>query len=285
MIRDFKCSYANSAGISEEVTATLGLEFPKAYTDKDDMKCLARAIKEHDNAGYCLLPFCRTLEAEALGAKIKLGDAAAGPRAAEAAFGSLKEIIEQPDIDFTKGRIAATLEALKELKAEGETVALELVGPTTVLTSMADPKVVFKAYRKNPELAVNAMKKIGRNTLELIKAGKSSGVDVFIFSDSAGALDILGPKMMEMVVNDYLAGFIREAAELMDETCILMLCPKFAFALTDTGNAKTCDHEVPAGTDFFDALISMKGKVNVSGQLCVKHTGVKLGGVFREVVL
>lgn len=285
MIRDFKCSYANSAGISEEVTAGLGLEFPKAYTDKDDMKTLARAIKKHDNATYCLLPFCRTLEAEALGAKIKLGDAAAGPRAAEAAFGSLEDIIKQPDIDFTKGRIAETLLALKELKTEGETVALELVGPTTILTAMADPKVVFKAYRKNPELAVAAMQKIGRNTLEFIKAGKRTGVDIFIFSDSAGALDILGPKMMEQVVNSYLAGFVREAAELMDETCILMLCPKFAFALTDTGNAETRNHEVHEGTDFFDALMSMKGKVKVTGQLCMKHTGVKLGSVFREVVL
>ena len=30
-IKDFKCTYANSAGISEEVTSKLNLTFPDAY--------------------------------------------------------------------------------------------------------------------------------------------------------------------------------------------------------------------------------------------------------------
>ena len=72
-IREYKCTYSNSVGISAEVTSGLGLEFPDAYMHSETMQILARAIKEHDEADFCLLPFCRTVEAEAMGAVLNYG--------------------------------------------------------------------------------------------------------------------------------------------------------------------------------------------------------------------
>lgn len=285
-MRDFKCSYSNSAGVRENVTEGLGLTFPEAYTKKDSLKILAKAIKDGDNAKYCILPLCRTLEAEAMGANIKLGDEKAGPRAAEPTCSSLEEVLELPEIDFSKGRIKETLDALAELKEEGEVTSIEIVGPTTILTSLADPKVVYKAYRKNPELAKAAMNKIGDQLLRYIEEAKKAKVDVIIFSDSAGALDILGPRIMETTVEIFLADFIRKAADLIDDSCILLVCPKFAYALMDTDNAEIKEHQLEEGIDFLDALVEMKGRAKVAGQLCIKHTGVKLAtGKFWELVI
>ena len=72
----------------------------------------------------------------------------------------------------------------------------------------------------------------------------------------------------------------------MDESCIFLLCPKFTFALLDTGHAEYRDHELEPGVDFLQALLQMKGQAKIAGQVCIKNTGVRLAnGRFRELIL
>ena len=66
-IKDFHCTYDNSAGINGDVTTGLGLTFPDAYLRHETMARLSKALKAHDKAVFCELPFCHTVEAEALG--------------------------------------------------------------------------------------------------------------------------------------------------------------------------------------------------------------------------
>lgn len=82
-IKDFQCTYDNSAGISGEVTKNLGLTFPEAYLHWDTMAALSKALKEFDKAAFCELPFCHTVEAEAMGGIVNYGNEVAGPRAKE----------------------------------------------------------------------------------------------------------------------------------------------------------------------------------------------------------
>ena len=117
-IKDFNCTYDNSAGIRSEVTEGLGLTFPDAYTHCDTMVTLSKVLKEKDKAVICELPFCHTLEAEAMGGIINLGNEIAGPRAGGYVCTDVEEILNLPDMDFTKGRIQETLLACKKLREE-----------------------------------------------------------------------------------------------------------------------------------------------------------------------
>ena len=72
-IKDFQCTYDNSAGINEEVTRELDLKFPDAYMQHETMAALSKALKRHDGASFCELPFCHTVEAEAMGGIINTG--------------------------------------------------------------------------------------------------------------------------------------------------------------------------------------------------------------------
>ena len=45
-IRTYRCK-PFSAGVSREITDPLGMEFPKAYKNRDDIVTLALAVKEH----------------------------------------------------------------------------------------------------------------------------------------------------------------------------------------------------------------------------------------------
>ena len=83
MIQDFKCTYGNSAGIREAVTNRTNLKFPDAYKHAETMAELAQVLKECDKAPFCELPFCHTVEAEAMGGIINYGNEKTGPRASD----------------------------------------------------------------------------------------------------------------------------------------------------------------------------------------------------------
>lgn len=283
-IREYKCTYSNSVGISAEVTSGLGLEFPDAYMHSDTMQILAKAIKKHDDADFVLLPFCRTIEAEAMGAVLNYGDANTGPRAKDPICSDLDEVLALPQIDFSRMRVHEVLDACRTMKNEGETVCLEVTGPFTILNALMEPRLVFKAYRKDREKMKQVFTKLGDELLKYIEEGKKAGVDVFIFSDSAGVLDILGPKFLTNAVEDFYDPFIRKVGELMDENCIFLLCPKFTYALVDTGHAELKEHQLEPGIDFLKAMLDMRGKAKIGGQVCIKNVGVKLAhGIFRSI--
>ena len=109
-IKDFNCTYDNSAGINGEVTEGLGLTFPDAYLHADTMAKLSRALKEHDGAAFCELPFCHTVEAEAMGGLVNYGNDKTGPRAKEYICTKTEELLELQPIDFSKGRIHEVLQ-------------------------------------------------------------------------------------------------------------------------------------------------------------------------------
>ena len=108
------------------------------------MVTLSKVLKEKDKAVICELPFCHTLEAESMGGIINLGNEIAGPRAGGYVCTDVEEILNLPDMDFTKNRIQETLLACKKLREEGEHVVFEVAGPFTILNVLTDARYVFK---------------------------------------------------------------------------------------------------------------------------------------------
>lgn len=285
-IKDFQCTYDNSAGISSEVTQGLGLTFPDAYLNWETMAALSKALKEHDKAAFCELPFCHTVEAEALGGIVNYGNETAGPRAKEYICTSPEELLALPEIDFSSGRIHEVLLACKALRDEGEHVVLQVSGPFTILNVLIDAKYVFKAMRKKPELMKEVFRKLGGNILRFMEEGKKYGADLISYADSSGGVNILGPKMAVQVVEDFTYGFLKKAETLADDGTMILLCPKTAFALLGTGKARFCDLKLPGPMGYGEGCIEMIGKVKMAGQMCIKNVGYRLeNGVFKAVVL
>ena len=243
-IKDFNCTYDNSAGIRSEVTEGLGLTFPDAYTHCDTMVTLSKVLKEKDKAVICELPFCHTLEAEAMGGIINLGNEIAGPRAGGYVCTDVEEILNLPDMDFTKGRIQETLLACKKLREEGEHVVFEVAGPFTILNVLIDARYVFKGMRKKPEVMEKVFWKLGDQILKYMELVKEYGGDLISYADSSGGVNILGPKMMEAVTVNFTYPFLKKIEQLADDKTMILLCPKTTLALIGTEKAKFVDHQL-----------------------------------------
>lgn len=285
-IKDFNCTYDNSAGIRSEVTEGLGLTFPDAYTHCDTMVTLSKVLKEKDKAVICELPFCHTLEAEAMGGIINLGNEIAGPRAGGYVCTDVEEILNLPDMDFTKNRIQETLLACKKLREEGEHVVFEVAGPFTILNVLIDARYVFKGMRKKPEVMEKVFWKLGDQILKYMELVKEYGGDLISYADSSGGVNILGPKMMEAVTVNFTYPFLKKVEQLADDKTMILLCPKTTLALIGTEKAKFVDHQLEEPIGYAQACIHMIGKAHFAGQMCIKNVGYHLNhGIFKEVKL
>ena len=285
-IKDFNCTYDNSVGISAEVTEGLSLTFPDAYLHWDTMAKLSKALKEHDGASFCELPFCHTVEAEAMGGVINYGNEKTGPRAKEYICTTPEELLELPEIDFSKGRIHDVLLACQELRNQGEQVVLQVSGPFTILNVLIDARYVFKAMRKKPDVMKEVFWKLGKQILKYIEEAKKYGVELISYADSSGGVNILGPKMTEQVVNDFTYDFLKEAEKLTDDHLMILLCPKTTFALLGTEKAEFINMELSEPMRYGEACISMIGKTAFAGQMCIKNIDYRLeNGIFKAVKL
>lgn len=285
-IKDFKCTFDNASENYPEVAKELGLAFPDAYLHADTMAMLSKANKEKFGGHACILPFCHTVEAEAIGGIITLGNEVAGPRAKEYITKDIEALLNLSDIDFSKGRIHEVLLACKMLHEQGEHVVLEVSGPITILNVLIDSKYIFKGMKKKPELMKAVFEKLGSQILRYVEEAKKYGVDMISYADSAGGVNILGPKIAEQMVYDFTYDFMKKLETFADEKTIILLCPKTTFALIGTEKAKLMDVELSGTMPYGKGCVEAIGKARVVGQQCIKNMNYMLNdGKIKEVKL
>lgn len=285
-IKDFVCTYDNAAENNPEVAAALGLTFPDAYLHAETMAELSKANKEKTGGFACILPFCHTVEAEAMGGSVTLGNEIAGPRAKEYVCKSVEELLELSAMDFSKGRIREVLLACQKLREEKEHVVLEIAGPMTILNVLSDPKQVFKAMRKQPELIEQIFNKLGKELLRYVEEAKKHGVDMISYADVAGGVNILGPKLAEKMVETFTYDFLKQLEAFADEHTIILLCPKTTFALLGTGKAELVDIVISEPMPYGQGCAEAIGKAKIVGQQCIKNISYELKqGRIKEVRL
>lgn len=300
-IMDFRCTYDNAGGLGEWAGELDGISFPQVYTEQDSMAELAKRVREHNGAKFCQLPFCHTLEAEALGGQIRLGNAVTGPRAGGYSYRSLEEILEVPEIspESASGvRLKHTLAACEKLKAQGKPVLFLVTGPFTILNGLVDSGVVFRAALKKPKLLLAVFHKLKKDILKVMKLAEASGVRYLSYADPSGGVNIIGPKLAEWTAKEFTVKLLKEADQHLSSETMVLLCPKTAFALLGTELAEWREHKLPYEMEYLEAVRYLKemssGKANetnmldgvrFSGQDCINRIGHKLSGGFQELIL
>lgn len=284
-IVDFNCNYNYSADIGK-ISEESNLKFPQAYKEWRAMAQLAVFIKERDNAKFCELPFCHTLEAEALGGIINYGDENIGPRAKEYVCTTVEELLRLPDIDFSKGRISEVLKSCKYLREKGEDVILYVSGPFTILNTLMDAKYIFKILKKDPESIQRVFEKLQNDILCFIKIAQETGINMISYGDSTGGLNILGPKLFEDIVYKFTYPLFKKIEAVLNDRIIMLLCPKTAFALLGTQKAVWRDINLGESVLYLDGCKRIIGKAKFAGQMCIKNKNYKLNdGIIKAIDL
>lgn len=258
----------------------------KKYTEKDGLVEHSLSNKELFGLPYCILPLCHTVEAEALGAKVKFSDDGMEPRIREFVFSEIEQLREMQEFDFEKGRISQVLAACLELHKKGEHIILEVSGPLTILNGLLDIQFVLKAMRKKPELMIEIFNWLGVQLINYMSEAKKCGVEMISYADPIGAIDILGSKTALWLVEEFTLPFLKKVEELSDEHTLIVLCPKITNMLVKFNVAALKEVTVSDNLDYGQGCIEMIGKAKIIGTRCIKASKSKLHSPkMKEIVV
>ncbi|WP_428559894.1 MAG: uroporphyrinogen decarboxylase family protein [Solidesulfovibrio sp. DCME] len=279
------CGHGDMAVLPEALLARLGLTRRQVHTDAAAMARLARARRDDTGLALCLLPFCCTVEAEALGASIDLGDAVAGPRAGAFVCDGLRDVLALAPMGLRAGRLGQVLAACAGLARAGEAVALEISGPLTILNWLMDLTTVFKEWRRDEALFRDVLDRLAEELRLFALAAAKAGVWAVSFADPVGTVGVLGPGRFGVLADAFTVPFLRRLREADGFGARLHVCPRTAGALVAQGRATW--REWPVDDRAFPGAAGLPaGHNRLSGEACLKNAGYRpKGGVVRELVL
>ena len=248
--------------VTEELMQEIGVFLPAAHTDARMMAELAKAVYERDCFENCGVPFCMTIEAEAMGAEVEMGSSIVEPHVSVYAIDKLEEYTTLKEIDITQGREKVVLDAIGILKEEVKDAPIvgNLTGPISTATSVIEPTEFYKALRKKKELAHAYMEFVTKQLIVLGKAMIERGADVIAISDPSGTGEILGPKYFEEFSVKYLNQLI-EGLRTEGVGIIVHICGHM-------GNVYPQMNQVQADALSFDSVVPMKeARENLPGRV------------------
>lgn len=252
----FKCVIDLKEEIPKEIIEKFLPDYTSVHTDSKKMVLMAKELKNYHNDFFCSIPFCDTVEAQALGGDIKLGDLKTGPRVRNYVYSSLEELLEHGSIDITKGRIKEVLRATKLLAEENEIVAVNVEGPITIITSLIDSTIFYKAMRKDKENFNLVLDFLENEIVKYIKHAIESGAKIISYSDSVGTIDIVGPKVYKEVSAKLTCNIIKRVKPYL-KGCILHLCGKTSVSLHNLNFINSEAIEMKSNILYEDALKSL----------------------------
>ena len=179
-----------------DIMEKTGCAWPEAHVDPEKMAGLAEGLYQAGGFENYGVPFCMTVEAEAMGARVEMGDMLCEPHVVDS---PLEKVADWPKLTQLKadaGRIPVVLAALRRLKARGDGVPVigNINGPISVAGELVPMEKLLPAMRKDPE-SVHGL--LGFVSDQLIAYGKlmlEAGADFICLSEPSGTGEVVGPR-------------------------------------------------------------------------------------------
>ncbi|MEG0874104.1 MAG: MtaA/CmuA family methyltransferase [Clostridiales bacterium] len=277
---------ANQTATYEQMEE-LGASFPEANYEAATMAKLAAGA--HSILGFdaVRVPFCQTIESEALGCKLQDGGKEGMPSIGTHPYSVDDEIPSLDDL-VSKGRIPVVAEAVKLLKESvGDEVAVlgGIVGPFSIATNLLGLMNIMMAVVMEPkklepwlELAGDAATIYGDALIE-------AGADGIVIEDMMASMDMISPQIYHDLAGPYMK---RLVDRLGDIPTILHICGKVNKLVVDMIDTGVSAFSVDTNIDIADIQdkIAKSGKtVMVVGGIDAVNTlfyGTEIGPTTEE---
>lgn len=214
--------------IIEDVMDIVGVKWPEAHSDAEMMSKLTMGVYENGGFENFGVPFCMTVEAEAMGAMVGLGTKVNEPRVTVYPINSVTEWKKLKNIDINKGRTKIVLDAIRILKSKDLDVPIiaNLVGPVSTASSLMEPTIYYKELRRKPREAHEFMEFVTTNLISFAKAQVAAGADIIAISDPSGTGEILGPELFLEFTIPYLNKIVKAVKKDIVGGIIIHICGK-----------------------------------------------------------
>lgn len=243
--------------ITNELMHISNVMWPTAHKNAEQMAKLARSSYEQGCFENFGVPFCMTVEAEALGSIIDMGTEFYEPHVIKYGINTVSDWEKLNKLDFNIGRTKVILDAINILKNETTNVPIigNLTGPISVATSLLDPNVFFKELRKNKENCHKFLKYISEQIMQFGIKQIEAGADVITISDPSATGEILGPVNFREYVVPYLNYIINGIRKKCGVGIIVHICGRMKLVYKELIN-------IESNALSFDSLVNIKDIIN-----------------------
>ncbi len=189
--------------------------WPAAHRDAMKMAKLGSAAHRSCGLDNVSVPFCMTIEAEALGAPIVFHEETIKwPSIREFKVKNTSDFKIPDDVSKT-GRVPVVIEAIRLLKKEFESkvpVNVYMVPPFTSISSYLVDSITFlKWLRTMPEKVHEFCKETINVYVEIANLYRDAGADVITFHEMGASTDNISPTHFDEFVKPYLKEIIQRA--------------------------------------------------------------------------
>jgi [methyl-Co(III) methanol-specific corrinoid protein]:coenzyme M methyltransferase len=214
-----------NAAIVDVMTKT-GHTLPEAHHEGALMEDLAYDVCEQTGFENIGIPFCMTIESEALGSAVDYGSLKCEPKIKQEAFPSVKDVIFSPPNSIEKNsRAAAVISAVNNLSKKYPDIPVigSLTGPVSTAASLVDPMTFFKELRREKDGAHRLLDYVTAELITWAKLIADNGAAAISIADPTATGEILGPKLFEEYALHYINQLI-EAIHGMGLPVIVHIC-------------------------------------------------------------
>lgn len=236
-----------------DVMNSSGYTLPEAHHEQLLMSKLAFHVAEATGFENFGVPFCMTVEAEALGSEIDFGTLACEPKIAREVFTSVSKV-DFRDISVISRiprieSIGAATYRLSEKYSDIPVIG-SITGPVSTAASIVDPMGFLKELRKDRDNSHKVMDYVSDFLIQYASILVENGAKVICIGDPTATGEILGPKMFEEYAVRYLNKVIK-GIKRMGVPVIVHIC----------GNMRMVKHlitKIESDAISTDALVNLK---------------------------
>lgn len=182
-----------TVGVTVEAMRKVDATWPNSHWDPRKMAQAAASTYELTGVACCTVPFCLTLEGEALGCPLDKGSEMTQPQIMEHLETPFDEF-ELPHDFLKRGRIPAVLEAISLLaksQRDIQPVNMKVTGPFTIACAVFGAERVLLATLEEPDAVKRVLSIMSNAASALSRACIDAGVDTITISDPVASGDLL----------------------------------------------------------------------------------------------
>lgn len=202
-----------------DVMNKTGNTLPDGHFTPEAMSRLAYDVYENTGFENFGIPFCMTVEAEALGSSVDFGSLKCEPKIQEERFMSVKDVafVQEGSIE-KQPRAEAVIQSIYALSKKYPDVPAigSLTGPISTAASIVDPMIFLKELRREKERAHQVIDYVTNQLISYAKQMADNGASVISIADPTATGEILGPKMFE----EYAVCYLNKIADAVHEAGI-----------------------------------------------------------------
>ncbi len=220
------CTGGNMSAAPAAVVRLSGFSLPQAHTDPLAMAGLALAAARLTGFESVGVPLCTTVEAEAFGAELLLGDEVTEARVTREPYPKCAAVPRLPLAErLQRGRVQTSVAAVRELaRTAGDLpIIANLIGPVSVAAAIVEPLVFYRELVQNPEAVQDLVAHINAFLIAWARTLVAAGADAVAVHEDSATPALVGPRVFERITAPALETLIT-AIQASGAPVLLHMC-------------------------------------------------------------